>query len=109
MNNFKVALDGPAGSGKSSISEIVCKKLGFVHIDTGAMFRAITLEALNRKIDLEKEEEYNFVHDTNVLYADGKTYLNGVDVSKEIREELVTNNVSLVSKYKIVRDKMFDY
>ena len=109
MNNFKVALDGPAGSGKSSISEIVCKKLGFVHIDTGAMFRAITLEALNRKIDLEKEEEYNFVHDTNVLYADGKTYLNGVDVSKEIREELVTNNVSLVSKYKIVRDKMVDY
>ena len=109
MKNFKVALDGPAGSGKSSISEIVCKKLGFVHIDTGAMFRAITLEALNRKIDLEDETAYNFVHDTNVLFENNKTYLNGKDVSKEIREELVTNNVSLVSKFKVVRDKMVDY
>ena len=109
MKNFKVALDGPAGSGKSSISEIVCKKLNFVHIDTGAMFRAITLEALRRKIDLENEDEYKFVHETNVLYEDGKTYLNGEDVSKVIREELVTDNVSLVSKFKTVRDKMVDY
>lgn len=109
MKNFKVALDGPAGSGKSSISGIVCKKLGFTHIDTGAMFRAITLEALRRNINKEDENEYGFVHETNVFYKDGKTYLNGEDVSKEIRTEVVTNNVSLVSKFKIVRDKMIDY
>ncbi len=109
MKNFKVAIDGPAGSGKSSISEIVSKKINFVHIDTGAMFRAITLEALNRKINLEDENEYSFVHETEVLFKDGKTFLNNVDVSKEIREEIVTNSVSLVSKFKIVRDKMVDY
>ncbi len=109
MKSFKVAIDGPAGSGKSSISEIVCSKMGFIHIDTGAMFRAITLEAIRRNIDKEKEEEYGFVHETNVLFKDGKTYLNGEDVSKQIREEIVTNNVSLVSKFKIVRDKMVDY
>jgi cytidylate kinase len=46
MKNFVVAIDGPAGSGKSSISKLVCEKLGFTHIDTGAMYRAVTLEAL---------------------------------------------------------------
>ncbi|MDE7214101.1 MAG: (d)CMP kinase, partial [Anaeroplasmataceae bacterium] len=46
MRNFVVALDGPAGSGKSSISNLVAKRLGFTHIDTGAMYRAVTLEAL---------------------------------------------------------------
>ena len=55
MKNFVVALDGPAGSGKSSISKMVADRLGFVHIDTGAMYRAVTLEALRRNIDLEKE------------------------------------------------------
>ena len=57
MKNFVVALDGPAGSGKSSISKLVAQELGFTHIDTGAMYRAVTLEALKRKIDIENESE----------------------------------------------------
>ena len=58
MQNFQVAIDGPAGSGKSTISKKVCDILGFTHIDTGAMYRAVTLEALNRGVDLENPESY---------------------------------------------------
>ncbi len=109
MENFVVAIDGPAGSGKSSISSIIAQKLGFTHIDTGAMYRAVTLEALNRKINLENENEYGFINDITIINKLGKTYLNGKDVSKEIREKIVTNNVSTVSKFKSVRSKMVDF
>ena len=61
MRNFVVAIDGPAGSGKSSISKMVSNELGFVHIDTGAMYRAVTLEALNRNVDVNNEEEFSFL------------------------------------------------
>ena len=109
MEKFVVAIDGPAGSGKSSISALIAEKKGFTHIDTGAMYRAVTLEALNRKINLEDENEYDFVNKINVSYEKGKTLLNGKDVSKEIRTEEVTNNASLVAKYKIVRDRMVEF
>ena len=62
MQNFQVAIDGPAGSGKSTISKKVCDILGFTHIDTGAMYRAVTLEALNRGVDLENPESYAFLN-----------------------------------------------
>lgn len=101
-----VAIDGPAGSGKSSISKIVAEKRGFTHLDTGAMYRAVTLEALRRRIDLSDEAQYGFLEETQVLYKNGRIYLNGEDVSKEIRSELVTNTVSTPSKLKVVRDKM---
>lgn len=109
MKDFIVAIDGPAGSGKSSISSIIANKLGFTHIDTGAMYRAVTLEALNRGINLDNENEYNFINDIKIINKLGKTYLNGNDVSKEIREKNVTNNVSTVSKFKSVRSKMVDF
>lgn len=106
MDNFVVAIDGPAGSGKSSISKLVAKKLGFTHMDTGAMYRAVTLEALRRGINLENENEYSFLDEISILYKNDITYLNGKNVSKEIRTEEVTNNVSTPSKLKVVRDKM---
>ena len=87
MNNFVVAIDGPAGSGKSSISKIVAKRLGFTHLDTGAMYRAVTLEALKRGINLENENEYDFLDNISIIYKNDRTYLNGKDVSKEIRTE----------------------
>ena len=106
MEKFIVAIDGPAGSGKSSISAIIAEREGFTHIDTGAMYRAVTLEALKRKINLEDEKEYAFVNEIEIIYKDGKTLLNGVDVSNDIRSQEVTNNASLVAKYKTVRDRM---
>ncbi len=106
MDRFVVAIDGPAGSGKSSISKIVASKLNFTHLDTGAMYRAVTLEGLRRNIDLANEEEYDFLNDLKLTYTKDKIYLNGIDVSKSIRTEEVTNNVSTPSKLKVVRDKM---
>ena len=70
MNRFIVAIDGPAGSGKSSISKLVAQKRKFIHLDTGAMYRAVTLEALNRKIDLADEKCYDFLNDISEKLSD---------------------------------------
>lgn len=109
MKNFQVAIDGPAGSGKSSISNIISSDLGFTHLDTGAMYRAVCLEAINRNINLEDENEYSFVRDIDIKYQGTSTYLNGKDVSFEIRKPYISANVSTVSKFKIVREKMVEF
>ncbi len=106
MSNFQLAIDGPAGSGKSTISKIVANKLNFNHLDTGSMYRCVTLEALNRKIDINNELEYTFLNDIKIEYNDDKIFLNDKDVTKEIRETIITNNVSAVAKLKVVRDAM---
>ncbi len=103
--NFQVAIDGPAGSGKSSISKLIANKLGFSHIDTGAMYRAVTLEALNRGIDLSNDS-YDFVHEITIEYKDNSIYLNGENVDEAIRSERVSHNVSEVSTKQIVRETM---
>ncbi|MBQ9519944.1 MAG: (d)CMP kinase [Acholeplasmatales bacterium] len=108
MNDFIVAIDGPAGSGKSSISKMVSKICGFTHIDTGAIFRAITLYALDKNIDLENENEYNFLSDIKIRFDKDKVFLNDNDVSHKIREDIISKNVSAVSKIKKVRDRVLE-
>ena len=108
MQNFQVAIDGPAGSGKSTISKKVCDILGFTHIDTGAMYRAVTLEALNRGIDLENPESYAFLNDVSIVYENDKIILNGKSVGREIRSTRVADNVSTVAKMAVVREKMVE-
>ena len=100
---FKIAIDGPAGSGKSTISKILAKKLNFTHIDTGAMFRAVTLKALNKGINLENEEEYTFLDTTAIELKGDKIFLDGKDVSTEIRTVEVTTNASTPAKLGNVR------
>lgn len=108
MNNFHIAIDGPAGSGKSTISSLLAEKLKWTHIDTGAMYRAVTLYALENEIDLNNEESYSFLETIKISYLNDNIYLNNKNVSKEIRSEEVTKNVSLVSSFHYVRKKMVD-
>ena len=108
MDNFQVAIDGPAGSGKSTISKKVCSILGFAHIDTGAMYRAVTLEALNRGVDLEDPNSYDFLDEISIIYENDKILLNGKSVGREIRSTRVADNVSTVAKMAVVRHKMVE-
>ena len=106
-----VALDGPAGSGKGTITKLVAKKLGLVNIDTGAMYRCVTLDCLNNNIkpdELEKIAE--ILENINIqLKREGENQivlLNGQDVSKEIRTERIDEVVAKFAAIKIVRDKI---
>ena len=110
MKNMQIAVDGPASSGKSTVSQIVAERLGIIYIDTGAMYRAVTLAVLNHGIAVENENEVErLIEDIQLGFKrsqDGaqETYLNGKNVSKEIRSDLVTDNVSIISSYPFVRD-----
>lgn len=106
---FKIAIDGPAGSGKSTISKIVAEKLGFEYIDTGAMYRAITLKGLHLGINLEDESAYDFLDSTELDICNGRFIIDGNDVSEEIRSIEVTNNVSTPSKIGKVREYLVKY
>ena len=106
--SWQIAIDGPAGAGKSTIAKILAKQLNFEYLDTGAMYRAATVKALRLGIDLNDESLYDFILDTTIDFRNGEIYLDNENVNEEIRSLDVTNNVSVVCKYKIVRDKMVD-
>lgn len=103
-----VAIDGPAGAGKGTITKKVGEKLGLINIDTGAMFRCVTLNIIQEKIEPNQEEKIKqMLEKIQIeLKENEEVYLNGENVSKAIREEMVTKKVSPVSKIPIVREKM---
>lgn len=100
MTTLRIAIDGPAAAGKSTIAKRVAKKLGYLYIDTGAMYRAVTLHTLQHGDDsIENiEEDVTITFDEN-----DEVYLNDVNVSKEIRSKEVTQNVSRISSLEKVR------
>ena len=109
--HFIVAIDGPAGSGKSTVSKLIAEKLGLVYIDTGAMYRALTLKAMMRKIDLEDGEALTRLARStkiNLLNVSGslKVFLDGEDVSGLIRTPELTNNVKFIARVPGVRQEM---
>ena len=106
-----IALDGPAGAGKSTIAKIIAKRLGLPYLDTGAMYRAMALCALNEGVSLtdgEKVDELLKRTDIRVVYEpDGQHVLvNGGDVTGRLREEEIGKGASLISKLRCVRDKL---
>lgn len=103
MEGFHIAVDGPAGSGKSTICSIIAERLGIIHIDTGSMYRAITYLALQNKINLDDKKSYKFIKDLSIVYENNKIFANDVDVTEKIRSDAVTKNVSKVSSFPIVR------
>lgn len=106
--NMIIAIDGPAGSGKSTIAKLVAKELGLVYLDTGAMYRLVTLKALNEGIldDLGKIKE--MLDNLNIDIRENGFYLDNTDVSEEIRKPIVSENVSSVAAIREVREKMVD-
>ena len=110
---MKVAIDGPAGAGKSSIAKAVSKKLGFVYIDTGAMYRAVAVYAIENGIEIKEENFTKEVLDAikiDIAYEDEtqKIYLLGKDVSERIREADVSIGASNVAVIPAVRLKLVE-
>ena len=106
-----IAIDGPSGSGKSTIAKLLSEKLGFLYIDTGAMYRAMALyiSKVEGNEDIEaKLEKYIDDIDISIKHEDGiqKIYLNGKDVSDCIRQEAIGNLASVISVYANVREKL---
>ena len=106
-----IAIDGPAGSGKGTVTKLVAERLGLVNIDTGAMYRCVALECLNKNIkpeELEKIKEILENIDIQLKREEDKqiVLLNGEDVSKEIRTPIIDENVAKYAAIKIVRDKV---
>ncbi len=111
--SFIVGIDGPAGSGKGTVTKKVANKLGLINIDTGITYRCVALEVLNKNISLENEEEIIEVAKNIKIDIDNTpngdiVYLGGKDVTKEIRSKEVTKIVSPVSSIKEVRFLMVD-
>lgn len=106
MKYIQIAIDGPAGAGKSTIAKLVAEKLHFTYIDTGAMYRAITLKAIEKNIDLEDESKYDFIYTTKFEFKNTHLFMDDVDISERIRNHDVSNNVSLVSSFLSVRKEL---
>jgi len=103
-----VAIDGPAGAGKSTVAKKLAKKLGFLHIDTGAMYRSVTLEALRRKADLGNDAELERIaHEANIELRPGepenRVFLNGQEVTQDIRTPEVTKASAFIANSVPVR------
>ncbi|KMY80857.1 cytidylate kinase [Leuconostoc mesenteroides subsp. dextranicum] len=111
MTNFQVAIDGPASAGKSTIAKILATKLNYVYVDTGAMYRTITLAAKKNGITYNDEEKIkNLLSQTEIRFEPStpvqRVFLNDTDVTEEIRSAEVTNNVSVVASFADVRSNL---
>ncbi|MBO4899899.1 MAG: (d)CMP kinase [Lachnospiraceae bacterium] len=110
---MNIAIDGPAGAGKSTIAKLVSKKLGYIYVDTGAMFRAIGLFCAEENTGSDDHEliaETAGRADVNIGYVDGaqRVFLNGADVTDRLRDEKVGNMASVVAQIPAVRSTLLD-
>lgn len=113
MKNFSIAIDGPAGSGKSTIAKKLAYEMDIVYVDTGAMYRAVALFCLNNNVDTKDEKKVENILEK--IYIDMKfgnkvstIFLNGIDVSKQIRSQRVSLAASDVAKIYAVREKLVE-
>ncbi len=111
MKKLRIAIDGPAAAGKSTVAKIVAEKLSYLYIDTGAMYRSLTYKALNHNVDLHNEGELtNLLSHTTIELEPSEegqlVFLDGDNVTDEIRQSAVTNSVSHVAVHSRVREEM---
>lgn len=108
MNKI-VAIDGPAGSGKGTVAKILSEKCNLLYIDTGAMYRAVAYKMLKEGINISEENKIaELARNSKIEFIDGKTYLDGNDISNEIRTMEVTKIVSPVSSNVELREILVD-
>ena len=103
-----IAIDGPAGSGKSTIEKLIAEDLGLVYLDTGAMYRLVTLKALNEGILGNLDKIVKMLDDLRIDIKKNGFYLDDTNVSEEIRKPIVSENVSDIAAIREVREKMVD-
>lgn len=106
-NNIKIAIDGPTSAGKSTIAKLLAQKLKINYVDTGSMYRALTLKVLNNNIDPKSEEDVTSIADkTKIDYFENHIFLDELCVDDKIRNELIDKNVSYVCQYREVRKRL---
>lgn len=106
---MKIAIDGPAAAGKSTIAKTIARDMGILYIDTGAMYRAFTYNVIRSNIDLEDEKEVDdLLENTTIDFKDSQIYLNGDPVENKIRSHEVNMLVSKVSAIPKVRKKLVE-
>ena len=103
-----IAIDGPAGSGKSTIAKLIAEDLELVYLDTGAMYRLVTLKALKDGILGNLDKITKMLDNLNIDIKENGFYLDDIDVSEEIRKPVVSENVSDIAAIREVREKMVD-
>jgi cytidylate kinase len=102
-----IAIDGPAGSGKTTVSRLLAQKLKISYLDTGATYRALTLKVLEEGVDLANWEAVkNIAENLNLQIKDNKIYLNGRDISEQIRAPLIDINISKVASNPLARQAL---
>lgn len=107
---INIAIDGPSAAGKSTIAKLLASKLGYVHLDTGAMYRCCAYEAHTKNIDMDDDEQLKQLMETiNISFdSDNHVFINGKDVSLEIRTNENGMRTSLISQKHIVRKKLVE-
>lgn len=105
-----ITIDGPSGAGKSTVAKLIADKFGFKYLDTGAMYRAVTLYMIKNQVDIKNEEEViNALNKLNIGFdSNYRIYLDSQDITEDIRKEKVVKFVSEVSAISSVRQKMVD-
>ncbi|PQD96896.1 (d)CMP kinase [Pradoshia eiseniae] len=108
---LSIAIDGPAAAGKSTVAKIIAKKLSYIYIDTGAMYRALTYKALQQNVDPNDEQAlFSLLMDTDIALKNNEAgqdvLVDGEVVSNAVRTPEVTKNVSAVAQHKLVREEM---